>query len=314
MEGTYGFALSFYSWLKEKVLEQYPDKDYHSGRMFREKFQKLTSNLLVRLINHEADLKGAPKNPWMNVFYPEKDCFLISFADFLGMNGSYQWYLKGVKFPGLNYSVHPFFGVYFPTRFEHLILFDNWLEKHQGQFNETIDIGAGCGVLSFYLLKHGVNSIVATDINPNAIFSIREDLKKNKLEDKINAVEGSFFAGLKKQYDLIVFNPPWLPGEANSFIDKGIYYPDDFLESFFRQAEKHIKKEGRLVILFSNFAIAAGIINHHPLEILIKNLKTFTLVDVTRQKVTQGKEKKFKHWMNSVREKEWVELWEFKKS
>ena len=312
MEGTYGSALSFYTWIKTNIASKHRDRDYKSGRTYRDKLQKITSKLLVKVADYKVELRGAPDNYLIKEFYNGHDCFLISLPDFLGMNGAYQWYQKGIKFPGLKRKIYPYYGVYFPTRFDHLELFDNWLTENKDKFKEAADIGTGCGVLAFYMAKHGIESVDATDINPNAIISLEKDLKRINPAPNINPVMGEFFAGSVKQYDLIVFNPPWLPGISNSLIDKGVYYSDDLLEKFFEEAEKYLKPGGRIVLLFSNFAQLAGMTDQHPVETILNKSASFSVVNVGKQKVAQGKSKKNKHWMSTVREKEWVELWEIK--
>jgi SAM-dependent methyltransferase len=312
IEGTFGSALSLYSWLKKRIAKKFPEKDYRTGRIHKKELQSITSHLLIKINQHQADLKGAPVLPWLKDFFPQQDSFFISFPDFLGMNGAYQWYKNGIKYPGLNLLIHPFYGTYFPTRFEHLELFDNWLKSMKGVFSTAIDIGAGCGVLSLYLLKHGISLIDATDINPNAVYSFEKDINRNKLTENIHVYNASFFADLKKQYDLIVFNPPWIPGEAMDMIDQGMYYPEGFLEDFLSEAKNKLNPNGRIVILFSNFTISAGVTNYHPLEKAMEKAPFLKVENISKEKVRSGNAKKSTHWMNKVRENEWVELWEIK--
>jgi hypothetical protein len=312
LQGTYGSALSFYSWLRKRITRKFPEKDYRTGRIHKKELQKITSLLLIKIKQYKAELKGAPELPWLKEFFSGQESFYIAFPDFLGMNGAYQWYKNGIKYPGLDLLIHPFYGTYFPTRFEHIELFDNWLQSRKGVFSSSIDIGTGCGVLSLYLLKHGISGIDATDINPNAVYSFQKDINRHKLTGNIRVHQASFFEDLKKQYDLIVFNPPWIPGEASDSIDQGIYFPENFLEDFFRETKDKLNPNGRMVILFSNFSIAAGVTNYHPLEKAIKDAPFLKVENIIRLKVKQGQSKKSRHWMNTVREKEWVELWEIK--
>ncbi len=309
---TFGTVLSFYSWLKKKTFYRYRPKNYQSGIIFRQKFRDLASNILVKVIDGRVNLRGAPDNPWLTDFYPHKSCFFISFPDLLGMNGSWQWFSKGIQFPGLSQKLHPFYGTYFPTRFEHLELFDKWLNENKNQFNNAIDIGTGCGVLVFYMLKHKITNISATDINPNAIHSISEDLKKHKCSENVKVKKGSLFADFNNNYDLVVFNPPWIPGSPKTIIDKGIYYEEGIWNAFFCEAANKMVKGSKMILLFSNIAMIRGISSSHPLKEQLKSSNKFKLIDVLTKPVNNRQKKYF---INSDAEidktnREIVELWD----
>jgi len=309
---TYGTALSFYSWLKRKIRKDHPENDYQSGRKFREELRELASKILVKVIDGKIDLKGVPDSPWLKEFFPKRSCYYISFPDLLGVNGAWQWYSKGIQFPGLSFKIHPYYGTYFPTRFEHLELFDTWLSNSNKKFNNAIDIGTGCGVLTFYMLKLGIENICATDINPNALYSFKKDLEKQGLSDKVLLQEGSFFSGLKDKFELIVFNPPWIPGKPNTIIDKGIYYKESMWDSFFAEVINHITIGGRLVVLFSDFALVEGVCSIHPLKHKLESDDRFSvnsLLTKSRGDRKYGKSR-FKLEVAGNKSRETIELWE----
>lgn len=309
---TYGTVLTFYSWLKNKTLLKYPCNDYCSARIFRQKFKDIASNIFVEVVNGKINLKGAPGNPWFKEFYPDKSSFYISFPDFLGLNGAWQWFSKGICFPDLPFKIHPFYGTYFPTRFEHLQLFDDWLSKNSEFFNKSIDIGTGCGVLSFYMLKHNINDISATDINPNALYSVKGDLFANGCSENIQLKSGSFFGGDNDLYDLVVFNPPWIPGKTNTIIDRGIYYDNYMWDDFFNNITKHMSGGSRLLIIFSNFAVVAGVCDNHPVKDRIYQNARFKVNNVftTKRNTSKLKSSKNNNWSRDLINKEIIELWD----
>ena len=69
---------------------------------------------------------------------------------------------------GRNITINPYYGAYFPTRFDHLKLFDKWLKKYTGSKEKAIEIGVGSGILSYQLIKNGFSDIYASDTNKNA--------------------------------------------------------------------------------------------------------------------------------------------------
>ncbi len=310
-EDTYGTAMSFYSWFKKQVNLLVPICDYSSSRDNRDKLKQLTSRLFVRIVDHNVHLQKSPHIPWLKEFYPELNDFFLPFTDVLGMNGSYQWFTAGVEFPSLGHKVHPYYGVYFPTRTEHLLLFDEWLNDNKGISN-AIDMGTGCGVLTFYMLKHGVENVLATDINPNAIHSIALELKRLGLEPKVKPMQANLFSGVDvNNRDLVAINPPWIPAESFGNIDLAMYYTNDFFANFFSQAALKLSLNSRLVILFSTFAQAAGLNWDHPIRRELDTSSRFSLVDYKQVSLKQQLSSK-KSWLSNVRSNEKVELWELK--
>jgi hypothetical protein len=312
LTGTYGFALGFYSWLKKQNNNNFPVKDYQTSRVNREALRLLNKNLFIGVEQHYANLEKAPDNPWLRVLYPEQNEFLIRFSDFLGMNGAWQWYHKGIQFPVLENKVHPFYGVYFPTRHEHLTLFDNWLTKNTG-FTKALDIGTGCGVLSLMMLKHGIPFVHATDVNPNAVYSTSLEYEKRGLQSK-TVIEQAAFTGSFESAgkDLIVFNPPWIPAQTATEMDSATYFEPGFFEAVFDQLYASSVPGSTLAILFSNFARVAGISNEHPIEEEIKNKTRFLLIEKVDAPVVQPPSSR-KSWLSKIRQKEKVELWVMKK-
>jgi hypothetical protein len=311
MTGTYGFALAFYSWLKKQNNNNFPVKDYQTSRVNREALRLLNKNLFIAVGQHYANLDKAPDNPWLKVLYPKQDEFLIRFSDFLGMNGAWQWYSKGIKFPVLDHLVHPFYGVYFPTRHEHLLLFDTWLNKNH-HFDQALDIGTGCGVLSLMMMKHGIPFVHATDTNPNAVYSTKSEMLKHAVQERTIVEQAGFTGSFQPQAnDLVVFNPPWIPAHTDTEMDTATYYEPGFFEAFFEHLYTSSPSGTTLVMLFSNFARVAGISNDHPVENEMQNNKRFLFVDKAEMQMKQPPSSR-KNWLSGIRSKEKVELWVLK--
>lgn len=305
---TYGTALTLYSWLKKSLQRRFPVRDYRTSRLFRERFWHLSRPLLVPVVDHRIALRKAPSIPWLERLYPDERDFLLPLADLLGLNGSWQWYHNGVQYPILDHLLHPFYGVSFSTRCEHLELFDAWLASSERTFAEAIDVGVGAGALTFLLIKHGVPCIHATDTNPNAIYSVGEDLAKLGLQDRV-VLEISDLFGAGPPVDLIAFNPPWLPGVARVSVDRGSYYADDLFPRFFQAAVERLKPGGRLVLLFSNFAQIAGLTAEHPVVRELEEQNRFRLVVSQKKKVSPPSHRR-EDWLHQLRRRERVQLWE----
>lgn len=66
----------------------------------------------------------------------------------------------------------------------------------------AIEIGCGSALISKELSRK-VRSLVATDVNPYAV--------KRARAVGIEALRADLFRGIKSRFDLIVFNPPYVP-------------------------------------------------------------------------------------------------------
>lgn len=311
-EGTYGTAMAFYSWVKKQVNSTFPISNYQSSRINQDKMRDLSQRLFVRIKNQSVDLTNAPQIPWLQEFYSDLDEFYLPFAEVLGMNGAWQWWFNGIQFPGLHHKVHPFYGTYFPTRIDHLILFDNWLSVEK-PFGKAMDLGTGCGVLSFYMLKHGIKDIIATDINPNALYSLGVDLKGLNLNGQVRLKQTSFFEDIDTvELSLVVFNPPWIPENPQNTIDLAMYYEPSYFNTFFKQASSSLPTGCKLVLLYSTFSQVSGIAKSHPIEDELMLSKQFKLIQKLEQPVIQKPSPK-RNWLSTIRESEQVQLWELVK-
>ena len=291
-------------YLKRKL----PYKSFQDQREYRSEYRKLSNLILIEIVDHKLKVKKSPSIGWLEKLYPETSDFLLPFPQVQGLNSAWQWYQKGISIPVLRNKVHPYYGVYFPTRFDHLILFDNWLKRYKGPKKSAIDVGVGSGVLSFQMLKHGFQKVFGTDTNPNAIIGLTEFMGETKLSRKIELDFGHLFGNWEKQTELIVFNPPWLPESHNmDRNDEAIYYNENLFPDFFKEARKRLLPEGKLVIFFSNLAQITNLTKGHPIEKELAEGSRFQLEKCLKKTVKAASEKTKRD--QSWRSSEEVELW-----
>ena len=87
-----------------------------------------------------------------------------------------------------------------------------------------LDIGTGTGIIAIFLeltkLRYNnfQSEIYASDVNPNAIECAKANEKINNLKG-IHFIESNFFDSFPKKlkygFDIIIFNPPYLPSIPN---------------------------------------------------------------------------------------------------
>jgi len=72
----------------------------------------------------------------------------------------------------------------------------------------VLDLGTGSGLIAVLCARLGAR-VVATDVNPHAVRLARNNAARNGVA--IEVVESDLFEGIRGSFDLVVFNPPYLP-------------------------------------------------------------------------------------------------------
>lgn len=110
-----------------------------------------------------------------------------------------------------NFSLLVFDGVYDPAD-DSLLLADHLAVKPG---DVVLDVGSGTGIISLFAMAKGARRVVAIDISPLAAKNTLINAKRNGYEDKVDIIIGDLLTFLKtiSPFDLVVFNPPYLPTE-----------------------------------------------------------------------------------------------------
>lgn len=305
----YSSGLNILNELKRSIFASNHQHTYADQRKLREQYQILSNKIIVKIQNHHITIRKAPDIGWLKILYPEYKTFLLTFPQIQGLNSSWQWYTHGIFIPVLNSKLHPYYGIYFPTRFEHLELFEQWLTEYNDPKDLAYDIGIGSGVLSFQMLKHGFQNIIGTDNNPNAIIGIQQLItQQTNLQNQLTPLFGDLFCHSNEKANLIVFNPPWIPSiEYQQGIDNAIFYTEKLFSDFFKQAAQHLTPQGKIVILFSNLAQITKQRQTHPIEDEISQGGVYKLERLLHQQVKRksASTKRDAPWRNQEK----VELW-----
>lgn len=308
VEEFYSNGLIILGELKKRLSFKYTDKSFKGQREYRSAFREASHRLLIKVENNKLAVKKAPDVGWLELLYPDVSDFYVSFPEVQGMNSAWQWYKKGLEVKTLDITLKPYFGTYFPTRFDHLKLFDKYLKKYDGSKEKAIEIGVGSGVLSFQLIQNGFENIFASDTNKNAIIGVSQEAKRLGYEDNITLNYGDLFENHEEKVDLIVFNPPWIKAKhkLEEGIDKAMYYEEDLFPKFFEQAQKHLNENGKIVLIFSNFAQVVDADDTNPIIEELRNNGRFRK-DLHLTREVRASSRRTKREDNRKNEK--VELW-----
>ncbi len=118
----------------------------------------------------------------------------------------------------------------------------------------VLDMGTGSGIIAIECAKRGSN-VSAVDIDEIAVNKLRERVKKENL--KINVIKSDLFENVNGKFDTIIFNPPYLPGNAQNILDLqwagGGKYGDRIIIHFLKEANKFLNERGEIYIILSSF-------------------------------------------------------------
>jgi len=125
-----------------------------------------------------------------------------------------------------------------------------------GNGEKVLEIGTGSGFIAIHCALCGAN-VWASDISERSIRLAQRNAEANNV--RINFVKSDLFERICEKFDVIIFNPPYLPtapdehvhGDINLALDGG---PDGnrVLERFLSQAWKFLNDSGRIYLLFSS--------------------------------------------------------------
>ena len=146
--------------------------------------------------------------------------------------------------------------VYIPSD-DTFLLAEN-LEIKEGM--SVLEIGTGSGLVSMYasLLT---DDVTATDINYNALELAEKNFKLNNI-DTIKLEFGDMFEPVKdKQFDVILFNTPYLPTDSDDVIDDDLNYACDgglngrkVIDRFINEVSNHLNDKGIVQMIQSSLS------------------------------------------------------------
>ena len=138
--------------------------------------------------------------------------------------------------------------VYQPAEDTYLLLRVALAEARPGTL--ALEIGCGSGFISKELGAK-VARLIATDVNPHAVRAARAR--------GIEVIRADLFRGIKGKFDLILFNPPYLPTQPKERTGQWIDYALDGGESgrqtvdrFIEGLAWHLRPGGRALLLISS--------------------------------------------------------------
>lgn len=179
-------------------------------------------------------------------------------------------------------------GVYSPSDDTFLLLEIMDLDGDEN----VLEIGCGSGFISLHCALKGCK-VMSVDLSRKAIENTLYNANRNGLD--IDTAVMDMFSGLSGRWDVIIFNPPYLPNENGLEFDHrwdGGERGDEALTRFLSEAQKYLKEEGYVYTVFSDRAplenIEALIDKRYIL--LRTRSKTFSFETIYAVKLKKGNE------------------------
>jgi len=140
--------------------------------------------------------------------------------------------------------------VYSPSDDSYLLLRAISVRQNQN----FLEMGCGSGIVSIHAAKLGA-TVTAADINPNAVECTRQNANRNQVRLKVK--QSDLFQNISGYFDVIAFNPPYLPSEtrSTSWIEKSWSGGEEGSETaveFMEQAWRFLAPGGSIYLVLSS--------------------------------------------------------------
>jgi len=156
---------------------------------------------------------------------------------------------------------------------EDSFLLKKYVEKYVKKGMKILDIGTGSGIQAETAIKKGAK-VLASDINQESVDFVN---KKG-----IKTIQSNLFKDIKGKFDLIIFNPPYLPNdkredEQSSISTTGGKKGYEIIEKFLKEVKKYLNENGKILLVFSSLT------NKQKINLIIKeNNFKFKILEIKR--------------------------------
>lgn len=135
---------------------------------------------------------------------------------------------------------------------EDSFLLQKFVKKYAKAGERVLDMGTGSGIQALTALKNGCN-VLATDIDLECVEHVKGLIAEKGLKG-IRVVQSDLFENVHGKFDLIVFNPPYLPEDKkvkDTALDGG-RKGYELLVRFLRDAKEYLNKNGKILLVCSS--------------------------------------------------------------
>ncbi len=110
-----------------------------------------------------------------------------------------------------------------------------------------LDMGTGTGYIAEAALDEGAE-VTAADIDPEAVEAAR-----NRLPSKVDVIQSDLFADVQGSFDVVAFNPPYLPeSPGGSIATVSGSSGTETSQRFLNQCPHNLRQEAAAVLIVSS--------------------------------------------------------------
>jgi len=123
--------------------------------------------------------------------------------------------------------------------------------KDKSKSISILDMGSGSGIQAKTCKSLKFKNIQTADINLEAIKHLRKQ--------KLISLHSDLFSNIKDKFDLIIFNPPYLPDDKREPKESKLFTTagkkgNEIIIEFLKQAKTHLKSNASILLLFSTLS------------------------------------------------------------
>ncbi len=171
-----------------------------------------------------------------------------------------QYLLGTIEFMCIDFLISP--GVLIPRPETELVVQTALKLTEQNNYIDLLDLCCGSGVIGLSIARMNKHvNVCLSDISPKAVALAKKNSKKLRLSRRTRFYTGDLFSALSpsRRFDLIVSNPPYVPHNRISRLQKEILYEPvyaldggkkgmEIITRIIGQAHKFLRKNGILVM------------------------------------------------------------------
>lgn len=156
---------------------------------------------------------------------------------------------------GFQLTIRP--TVYDPRYYRAPAYFADFISGLDLSGKTVADVCTGSGIQALAAARAGASSVVAIDINANAVDAATANARANGFEHRIFPIVSDLFSEIspERRFDVILTNPPFCDGRAWDVADRawraGPGYKD--ITPLFEQARTRLASDGAMYLILSSY-------------------------------------------------------------
>ncbi len=131
----------------------------------------------------------------------------------------------------------------------------DYLEEIDLEGKRVLEMGTGSGLIAVDMAEQGAE-VTAVDIDGDSLEEARKLVEERGVSDSVSFFQSNLFEDVEGKFDLVVFNPPYLPDEEG-LDDHALFGGEtgmEITERFVDGVDDHLRSDGRTLVVSSSRA------------------------------------------------------------